>query len=146
MTRSNTSAMAETEIVDFLANEGTGVLSLASENESYSIPVSYGYDPDESVFYMQLEVSESGRKPRFIKATEKASFVVYNQTEGIWKSVVARGMLKPVSVEQVDHEIVKGLQRADAPLAAIFEEDEKDLSFQIHRLAVHELNGRKATQ
>ncbi|WP_306061360.1 pyridoxamine 5'-phosphate oxidase family protein [Natronococcus wangiae] len=146
MTRSDTSAMTETEIADFLAREGTGVLSFALENESYSIPVSYGYDPDENVFYMQLEVSESSGKSRFIKATEKASFVVYNQIEGVWRSVVARGTLKPISVEQVDQEIVKGLQRADAPLAAIFEEDKNDLSFQIHRLAVHELNGRKANQ
>lgn len=144
MTGSDTPSTTVAEITDFLTGEGTGVLSFASESESYSVPVSYGYDPGGNVFYMQLEGSRGGEKQQFIEATEKASFVVYNRIEGVWRSVVARRSLEPVSDEEIDNEIVTGLQHADAPLVAIFEEDRGDLSFQIHRLTVDILNGKKA--
>ena len=56
--------MDEDERDEFLGRAGTGVLSLstADGDPPHSVPVSYGYDPVEAVFYFRVAVGEGSGK------------------------------------------------------------------------------------
>jgi len=54
--------MSDDEIDDFLSSHGVGVLSLSQDNDSYSMPVSYGYDPDDRFLCMMLAFAPTSKK------------------------------------------------------------------------------------
>jgi len=132
-------------VADFLGRRGTGVLALARDGESYAVPVSYGYDEGTGCFYLRLGFGPVSEKRRFVETTERATLVVYGQTDDRWRSVVARGALEPITEADVDLALVRALRQADLPLLAIFDVDREELSFQTYRLDPDELGGRTAT-
>lgn len=94
----------------FLGTGGTGVISLASDNEApYSVPVSYGYDKDTETFYFRLSVTADGGKGELNE--RPVSFVTYRETERGWQSVVARGQLEDVEKEGIETASLAGLEQ-----------------------------------
>lgn len=139
-------SMDDDELYAFLGREGTGVLSFARDDESYSLPVSYGFDDGNERFYIRLGFGTDSEKARFKDATARVSFVVYSHTDEGWKSVVARGRLEEVTEAAVDGDLVRALRKSDIPLVTIFDQPLRELDFQLHRLVVDELTGRKEAQ
>ena len=81
---------------------GHGVLSLASGDEGYGTPVSYGYDPDHRHCVMHLVVDESSRKRELIRTTEAATVTTYVcRDDGTWGCVIAEGSLRELSDAEV---------------------------------------------
>jgi uncharacterized protein len=63
-TRSNTIKLDPEERDKFLGTGGTGVLAFSSTGDEppHSVPVSYGYDSTESVFYFRLVAGRDNEK------------------------------------------------------------------------------------
>ena len=89
--------MTDAEIDAYLAEQGTGILSLADGGDAYAVPISFGYEPGRAVFaYWQFR-SES-RKVAFSEATERACLAVYDiESQSDWRSVLAFGPMTELS-------------------------------------------------
>ncbi|WP_396613561.1 pyridoxamine 5'-phosphate oxidase family protein (plasmid) [Haloferax sp. S1W] len=135
--------MADAEIDDFLGRAGTGVLSFARRNESYSIPISYGFDRKNTQFFVRLGFGPDSEKKRFTEVMSRVSFVVYGQTADGWKSVVARGRLEEITEDAIDSDLIHTLKESEIPLVTIFDQPLDELDFRMYRLVVDDLSGRK---
>lgn len=147
MTKSTASALDDAAIEAFLESQSTGTLSLARENDSYAIPVSFTFAPENDDFYFRLGYAPGSRKREYIEATERGTFVVAAETDEGWKSVIARGTLEhrntvenldrvtppDGSVSDADHEL-------DIPFYHVFEAP-SEMVFTLVRLRTDELTG-----
>lgn len=141
MTPDNPVAMSDEERDDLLGTGGTGVLSPAAGDEPpYAVPVSYGYDATDEIFYFRLAVDADESKGELQE--RPVSFVTYRETDEGWQSVVARGRLEDVESEGIATETLEGLSHVDIPLVDMFERPLREVSFEFYRLAPEELTGR----
>lgn len=126
----------------FLGTGGTGVISVprSDGDPPHSVPVSYGYDPSESVFYFRLAVGSDSDKQD--AADSSVTFVVYGQQEDTWRSVVVTGQLVETSEASVATESLEGLQQVHIPLVDIFGRPIKDVPFGFYRLDPDEMTAR----
>lgn len=129
------------EVDEFLGAGGTGVLSLSEDGAApHSVPVSYGYDPAERVFYFRLAVGPDSEKG---DVTDRpGTFVSYRDEDG-WESVVARGRLMAVEEAEAPNEALAGLGRVDIPLVDAFDSDIRHVEFAFVRLDPDDLTGRR---
>lgn len=143
MAESNPVEMTDEERDDFLANGGTGVISLSTKAEEspYTIPVSYGYDARHSTFYFRLAVGPESGKGEL--ADRPVSFVTYGQDGEEWHSVVASGHLESTTDESIATETLDGLDWVHIPLVDIFGRPTDEVDFEFYRLVPNELDGRK---
>jgi len=128
---------------EFLGRSGTGVLSLstAADDSPHSVPVSYGYDPVEEVFYFRLAVGDESE--RRDPADRGITFVTYGEHGGRWKSVVASGRLVSTTDESVSTEALSGLERTrEIPIVDVFGEPTSQVEFEFYRLDPDRLTGR----
>lgn len=89
-----TSGMSESDIDDYLRAGEHGVLGLASDDDSYAIPLSYHYDGDRFLVRVSEHDGDS-TKGRFLDTTETATFVCYRaSTDESW-SIHVRGQIEP---------------------------------------------------
>jgi nitroimidazol reductase NimA-like FMN-containing flavoprotein (pyridoxamine 5'-phosphate oxidase superfamily) len=135
--------MADDERDEFLGRSGTGVLSLSTPGDDppHSVPVSYGYDPVEEVFYFRLAVGqESGKANPTDRGT---TFVTYGERDGQWKSVVASGRLVSTTDESLSTESLAGLERTrQIPIVDVFGKPTSQVEFEFYRLDPDRLTGR----
>ena len=126
-----------------LGTGGTGVLSFSNpERDSpHSVPVSYGYDPDEGVFYFRLAVGPDSEKAALLDRA--VTFVVHGESDDGWWSVIARGRLESTTADATALDSLAGLERVDIPLVDVFEEPPEDLTFRQFRMVPDQLSGRK---
>lgn len=129
---------------DFLGRSGTGVLSLSTPDGEapHSVPVSYGYDAEEEVFYFRIAAGTDTTKGDLAGRT--VTFVTHGQDGDTWKSVVATGTLTDVDEEPID--ALEGLERVHIPLVDIFGEPPGEVTFEFLRLVHDQLTARKETQ
>ncbi|SFG44151.1 hypothetical protein SAMN04488063_2059 [Halopelagius inordinatus] len=139
-------SLARDEVDEFLGDGGTGVLALADENESYAIPVSYGYDPTGPHLYVRLGYAPESEKRDFVERTETASLVVDRDTPDGWTSVVGRGRLEEVTEVSLDSTIARAIRRVNIPFVTIYDRPARELEFQLYRLVPEELTGRRERQ
>jgi nitroimidazol reductase NimA-like FMN-containing flavoprotein (pyridoxamine 5'-phosphate oxidase superfamily) len=126
-----------------LGRQDTGVLSLARNDEPYSIPTSYGYAPAERQFYLRLVSNADSQKERFLADSPTARFVVYEEDAPVYRSVVANGPLRQISRDEITAEDIEQFGRAKRPLFEIWGEHWADLDVTLYRLAPTELSGRR---
>jgi nitroimidazol reductase NimA-like FMN-containing flavoprotein (pyridoxamine 5'-phosphate oxidase superfamily) len=129
------------EISEFLHSQHTGVLSLADGDDAYSIPVSFDYDEDEAAVYFRFGYGPDSQKRRYLDAVDTASFVVYDQTEGGWKSVVMEGGIERVSESSLDSSIREAVDELDIPYFQVHHRPAGDMDFNIVRLDATKLTG-----
>jgi len=147
MTGPTATALDQAAIEAFLETRSTGTLSLAKENESYAIPVSFTFAPESEDFYFRLSYGPGSRKREYIEATERGTFVVAAETKAGWKSVVARGRLKHRNtVENLDRvtppdgSISDADRELEIPFYHVFKAPSEAL-FTLVRLRTDELTG-----
>lgn len=133
--------MDATEIGEFLSDQDTGVLSLAAENDSYAVPVSFMYNMDEQAVYFRLGFAPGSQKQRFVDTTEHASFVVYGKVDEGWKSVVASGRLERLAENNIESSVVEAVKQLDIPYFKVFDRPAEDIDFTIVRLDIDSLSG-----
>lgn len=136
-----TLAMSDGEIERTLRAGEVGVLSLAADGDAYAIPVAYHY-ADHTVFF-RLGEHDGSEKMRFVDATERASFLLYDyESETDSTSVIVRGSLSRVP----DEEAPDRVDIDDAYVALrVFDEPIEDLRPRLYRLTAEQWSGRKTT-
>jgi len=137
--------MDDTEIDEFLGNEGTAVLALARDDESYAIPVSYGFDATDGTFYLRLAFHPDSEKREYLGPSRTVSLVVSEETDDGWRSVVARGHLRETGEAAIDSSVVEAIRRVNIPFFTVFDRPARELEFELFRLAPDDLTGHKQT-
>ncbi|MEF8814199.1 MAG: pyridoxamine 5'-phosphate oxidase family protein [Halovenus sp.] len=85
--------MDDSEIRDFLTNEGMGILGLPTEHAPYLLPISFGFD-GESRLYFSFFVGGESKKVELSSQADWASFLVYSADSiFFWESVLLEGTL-----------------------------------------------------
>ncbi|QLD89594.1 pyridoxamine 5'-phosphate oxidase family protein [Natronomonas salina] len=135
--------MDEEERDAFLGAGGTGVIALSdSEGEPpHAVPVSYGYDMSEDVFYFRLAAGEESSKGNL--RDRAVTFVTYGRPDDEWWSVIAKGRLRSTTEESIAIESLEGLQQVQIPLVEIFDRPTSEVTFEFYRLKPEKLTTRK---
>jgi hypothetical protein len=96
-------ALSDAAVDRLLTERGVGVLSLASDDEPYGLPISFGYDGEDSLYFLFAGHSEEGRKVRFAEQATEASFLVYHvAADDEWASAVVRGPMERIDPDEWD--------------------------------------------
>lgn len=143
MTLDTESELPRAETDALLSRHETGVLALARDDEPYSIPISYGYDPDGGRFYLRLVSTPDSEKRAFLDSSPQARIVVYEEDEPVYVSAVAKGTLEQISRDELTVEHVEQYGRAKRPLFEIWGESKRDLDVQLYQLEPEDLSGRR---
>lgn len=136
--------MTPAEIDDFLSDTETGVLSLAMDNEPYSIPISYGYDAASTQFYLRLVSTPGSEKRTFLSSSPQCRLVVYDEdSEGTrYRSVIATGTLEQIDPGEMSVEQIEQYGEARRPLFEIWGQGKEELDIELYTLSPEELSGR----
>ncbi|WP_138006022.1 pyridoxamine 5'-phosphate oxidase family protein [Halalkalirubrum salinum] len=95
--------MDAVEINDVLTEMGIGVLSMSAEGVPYGVPLSFGYDGEDTLYFLFLEASSDLRKETYAEQAAVASFTTFDVTpDGSWRSVIVSGSLDRISVDEWD--------------------------------------------
>ncbi|MFC6823792.1 pyridoxamine 5'-phosphate oxidase family protein [Halopelagius fulvigenes] len=95
--------MDREDVDTFLREQGVGVLSLTDGQEAYGVPVSFGYDGEDSLYFVFLRIGEQSKKEQFAEQTGRASLTVYDVTsKHVWTSVIAAGSIRQIPDEDWD--------------------------------------------
>jgi len=136
--------MSSSEIDDFLSDTETGVLSLAMDDEPYSIPISYGYDAASTQFYLRLVSTPGSEKRQFLSSSPQCRLVVYDEdAEGTqYRSVIATGTLEQIDPGAMSVEQIEQYGEARRPLFEIWGQGKDELDIKLYTLSPEELSGR----
>jgi nitroimidazol reductase NimA-like FMN-containing flavoprotein (pyridoxamine 5'-phosphate oxidase superfamily) len=142
------------EIAAFLDTQETGVISFANDDDSYAIPVSFASDVNDgddvddageeagaAELYFRFGFAPGSEKRTYVDASDRVSFVVYDDTAAGWKSVVARGRLEAVSARSLDAIVAEAVRGLDIPYFAVHDSPIGELHFTLVRLDATELTG-----
>lgn len=137
--------MSASQIDDFLSDAETGVLSLAMDNEPYSIPISYGYDASSQAFYLRLVSAPGSEKRKFLSSSPDCRLVVYDEdSDGTeYRSVIAVGALEEIDPSEMSIEEIEQYGEARRPLFEIWGAGKEDLDIRLYTLQPAELSGRR---
>jgi|AntRauTorcE11898_2_1112593.scaffolds.fasta_scaffold25726_2 nitroimidazol reductase NimA-like FMN-containing flavoprotein (pyridoxamine 5'-phosphate oxidase superfamily) len=125
---------------ELLGTGGVGVLAFDTDAGAppHAIPVSYGFDPVEEVFYFRLSVGPESAKGDV--ANRAVTFVVHGADDEYW-SVVAQGRIVSTDEADVSSESLAGLDRSNIPIVDAFDAPVDELTFEFVRLDPDELTG-----
>ncbi|MDG5819768.1 pyridoxamine 5'-phosphate oxidase family protein [Natronococcus sp. A-GB7] len=139
--------LSESEIDGFLARVDTGVLSLSTpaDEPPHSVPVSFGYNADQTAFFFRVADLPPQQKGNLEERS--VTFVTYGDDGEIggYVSIVAQGSLEPTTGAETATEALSGLEGVTIPFVDIFGDPPKDISFSFYRLVPETLTGRKET-
>lgn len=135
--------LSVTETDELLGRHETGVLALASDDEPYAIPVSYGYDATDRRFFLRLVSTPESEKRAFLAAKPTARLVVYEEDESVYRSVVANGTLEEIRTEDMTVDRIEQYGSAKRPLFEIWGQNKRDLDIALYELEAGTVSGRK---
>lgn len=131
------------EAVDaFLRKQGRGILSLTDGQEGYGVPVSFGYDGEDSLYFVFLRVGEQSKKAQFAEKTERASLTVYDvASKHVWTSVIASGPLRRIA--DAEWSELEAAVEDNAWYPSLFSEAEPMQDIQGWELRIEEVTGQQ---
>lgn len=132
---------AETDAI--LGRHETGVLALASGDDPYAIPISYGYDADERRFYMRLVSTPESEKRAFLDGSPAARLIVYEEVDSTYRSVVVTGTLQAVDTDDLTVDRIEQYGAAKRPLFEIWGATKRDLDIELYELESDTISGRE---
>ncbi|EMA04609.1 hypothetical protein C437_13720 [Haloarcula vallismortis ATCC 29715] len=95
--------MDESDVDEVLVESGVGVLSMAVDGVPYGVPLSFGYDGDDTLYFVFLGASAELRKEMYAEQTDVASFTTFDvDPNGAWRSVIVAGPLNRISIDDWD--------------------------------------------
>ncbi|SDX16120.1 hypothetical protein SAMN05443574_11651 [Haloarcula vallismortis] len=93
----------ESDVDEVLVESGVGVLSMAVDGVPYGVPLSFGYDGDDTLYFVFLGASAELRKEMYAEQTDVASFTTFDvDPNGAWRSVIVAGPLNRISIDDWD--------------------------------------------
>ena len=124
----------------FLERKGWGCLTLADGGCAYSLPMSFGYDGEETV-YFHLQTDERGEKMAYLDATECATLLVPEVEPPDWTSVVVRGPTARAPGDELEEAYAAFAENAWFP-ASPWTEDRDPTELGFYKLEADEMTGR----
>ena len=86
--------MNDAGIDEVLTETGIGVLSMSEGGEPYGVPLSFGYDGNDRLYFVFLGASTELRKEAYAEQASVASFTTFDvDPDGSWRSVIVAGPL-----------------------------------------------------
>jgi nitroimidazol reductase NimA-like FMN-containing flavoprotein (pyridoxamine 5'-phosphate oxidase superfamily) len=140
--------MVQDDVLALVREQGHGVLSLASGNRAYGVPISYGYDADGERFVLEFVSTADSKKRAFVADSTEVTLTIQDvQGPDTWRSAIATGTLHPLTEDDVSDRLAALFfsQATDIAKEARWTELE---GFQRdwYELRVTELSGRQATK
>jgi len=137
--------LSDSEINEFLDRVDTGVLSLSTpvDEPPHSVPVSFGYNAEQTVFYFRIADLPPETKGEL--EGRAVSFVTYDEDESVdgYVSVVAEGTLESTTRSDIATEALAGFEGVTIPFVDIFGQPPAEVDFSFYRLVPTTLTGRK---
>jgi nitroimidazol reductase NimA-like FMN-containing flavoprotein (pyridoxamine 5'-phosphate oxidase superfamily) len=140
-----TRGLSESEVEERLEATHTGVLALASEAESYAIPLAHFYDGQN--LYLRLGMSPGSTKATFLESTKKATYLLYGAepTEAAhgldsW-SIVLTGALEEIPPAEYERFDTAEINARFAPIR-VFGEDIDQIEIKIYEFLIESSTGR----
>jgi len=138
-----TVTMSDDEIDAFLDSEGYGVLAFDGDSP-YAIPMSYGYDTDERVFYLHLSAFEGSEKCGRLAESNAVSLVVsrYERPDQ-WRSVTIDGTLSRLSRDELQaRNALSVFANSELASVDVFNRDPATVTFDWYVLTPDRITGR----
>jgi hypothetical protein len=130
--------MTEREVDALLERQGVGVLSLARGGDAYGVPVSFGFDGADRLYFVFVGFGPESRKESFAETTRRASFSVSEVTgRDDWRSVVVDGPIERTS----DWQSAQAAFEANAWYPSLFSEVDPMRSLDVWTLRVERKSG-----
>jgi nitroimidazol reductase NimA-like FMN-containing flavoprotein (pyridoxamine 5'-phosphate oxidase superfamily) len=93
----------EAAIDDVLTEVGVGVLSMSAGGVPYGVPLSFGYDGDDRLYFVFLGATTELRKETYAEQSDVASFTTFDvDPDGSWRSVIVAGPLDRITIDDWD--------------------------------------------
>ncbi|MFC4407464.1 pyridoxamine 5'-phosphate oxidase family protein [Haloarchaeobius iranensis] len=141
MAQQTATQMDALEIDEFLESQQTGVLALANDGDAYAVPLSFAYDDDDRSVYLRLGFAPGSQKQRYLERTDHVSFVVYDDTDEGWKSVLVEGKVTMLSHDSLDAAIVEVMEGLDIPYFQVHSRPATDIQFNVACIEPTQVNG-----
>lgn len=135
--------MSDEEIHEFLANHQTAIMSVNGEDEPYSIPITYRFDPETETFYFRLVFPKGSEKREFLPEMPYCRLVSYVEDDPLYQSVMAKGTPQEITEEDITPEHVTQLGETSRPLFEMWREPRANLDIRLYELEPQELTGRR---
>jgi nitroimidazol reductase NimA-like FMN-containing flavoprotein (pyridoxamine 5'-phosphate oxidase superfamily) len=91
----------ESEINDVLREVGVGVLSMSADGMPYGVPLSFGYDGTDKLYFLFLGATTELRKETYAEQSEVANFTTFDiNPDGSWRSVIVTGPLDRITIDE----------------------------------------------
>lgn len=134
--------MSREEVDQFLTEKGVGILCLASGNDAYGLPLSFGYDGNSSLYFVFLQFGDESQKIDFSGDTNESCFVVYSaETKYLWKSVLVKGRLTELPEDQQSQ--VEEIMNDNAWFPSLFPFGEPIKKTVRYKMEITEVTGQK---
>ncbi len=136
-----TLGMSEAEVETHLERVETGVLSLASDDDAYAIPVAHHYE--DGSLYVRLSTDGSSTKLSYLEETETACLTLYDvDASGDSWSVVVTGPLRQLGDSEREAFDAAAVNESFLELR-VFDEDIEAIDLEIYELEIETIAGRK---
>lgn len=94
--------MDEDAVHEFLAARRVGVLGLPTDDLPYMVPISYGFDGEEYLYFTYV-VGGASQKTLLTEEKRRAGFLVYDAaSETQWTSVALEGTLSRLDEHDIE--------------------------------------------
>ena len=134
--------MDDSEIAGFLASQGVGILGLPTDGAPYLLPMSFGFDGEDALYFTYV-LGEQSTKRQLTHAAESARFLVYSApSKFTWESVQLTGTIEQVPADEWG-DLADVLARAWRP--ATFEEAAMTGEIEVYRFEIEQRVGFKQT-
>ncbi|AUG49298.1 hypothetical protein BVU17_17160 [Haloarcula taiwanensis] len=132
-------------IDEVLAESGVGVLSMAAEGVPYGVPLSFGYDGEDTLYFVFLGATTELRKETYAEQTDVASFTTFDiGPAGAWRSVIVAGPLNRIEIDEWD--TARESLAANAYQSNLLSEYELQENPNVWALEIRERSGRAVGQ
>lgn len=135
-------AMDEAAIDACLERNSTAVLGIPTQGPPYLLPLSYGYDGGDRLYFSFLEGDDSTKAGLVDGEVPVQALVLRVDSAVTWDSVQLTGTLSPVS-ESEREKATACMENAWRP--AVLEQIEDDAAVSLYALEVSERSGLRHT-
>lgn len=124
-----------------------GTSTLASSDDIYSFPMSFGFDDALENLYFLMAFDEGSKKREYLESTHASTFVVESNLPDHWVSILIDGPINPVPSDDSQAAYEALADTAAFPAAATFEKyfDAETIEQSLYSLRIDSLSGRYAS-
>jgi hypothetical protein len=86
--------LSDAAVDSLLEDVGYGVLATARGGTPYPVPLSFGFDGTDRLYFLFAGDADEGRKLTYAEEADRAALLAYEVTDGGWRSALVEGPLR----------------------------------------------------